>query len=292
MPRKKTQPDHQWPKPGAAQQAVQPPEPSLRRGFGATELVDNPPVHLLHSGVDDRQLVVHDGVPPLAIRLQLALVDLVQLRSWASIRCRIRALNSFSLEVMLVQRSFQPPPLPTLRVVGGHVVLALARHVESRLLQGGDHAGPVLHRAARDAPQQVVPDLVPGIGLMRDPRPQLRRRDVGAVPRLLLPRPRRVIRTAPAVLDVARLDQRAIGLLPARRRDVEALARLQVAPRGEHMHVHAAVGIAVPHRRPRIAIRGQPGPGGLLDLVEHPVDVLVARLVRPWSPAAAAASLR
>ena len=158
-------------------------------------------------------------------------------------------------------------------------MLALARHVESRLLQGGDHAGPVLHRAARDATQQVVPDLVPGIGLMRDPRPQLRRRDVGAVPRLLLPRPRRVIRTAPAVLDVARLDQRAIGLLPARRRDVEALARLQVAPRGEHMHVHAAVGIAVPHRRPRIAIRGQPGPGGLLDLVEHPVDVLVARLV-------------
>ena len=98
-------------------------------------------------------------------------------RSWASIRCRIRALNSFGLEVMLVQRSFQPPPRPTLRVVGGHVVLALARHVEARLLQGGDDAGPVLHR------------------------------------------------------------------------------------------------------RPRVAIRGQPGPGALLKLVEHPVDGLVARLV-------------
>ena len=65
---KETQPDHQRPEPGAPQQAVQPPEPRLRLGFGATELVDNPPVHLLHSGVDDRQPVVHDGVPPLVAR--------------------------------------------------------------------------------------------------------------------------------------------------------------------------------------------------------------------------------
>ena len=33
------------------------------------------------------------------------------------------------------------------------------------------------------------------------------------------------------------------------------------------------------HRRPSVTIRLQPGPGGLLELVEHPVDVLVARLV-------------
>ena len=112
-----------------------------------------------------------------------------------------------------------------------------------------------------DALQQVVPD---------------RRLDVGAVPRLLVPRPRRVIRAAPALVEVQGLDQGVVGLLPARRRDVEALAGLQVAPRGEHMHVHAAVGRAVLHRRPRVAILGQPGPGGLLELVEHPVDVVVA----------------
>ena len=180
---------------------------------------------------------------------------------------------------MLVQRSFQPPPLPTRRVVGGHVVLALARHVEACLLQGGDHTGPVLHLPGLDALQQVVLDRLAGVVLARDPRPQRRRLDVGAVPRLLLPGPRWVIRAAPAVVEVTGLDQRPIGLLPARRRDVEALARLQVTPRGEHMHMHAAVGIAVPHRRPRIAIRRQAGPGGLLDLVEHPVDVPVARLV-------------
>ena len=180
---------------------------------------------------------------------------------------------------MLVQRSFQPPPLPTRRVVGGHVVVTLARHVEACLLQGGDHAGPVLHRPGLNALHQVVLDRRARVGLARDPSPQRRRLNVGAVPRLLLPRPRRVIRAAPAVVEVAGLDQRAVGLLPARRRDVEALPRLQVAPRGEHMHVHAAVRVAVPHRRPAVAIRGQPGPGGLLDLVEHPVDRRVARLV-------------
>ena len=180
---------------------------------------------------------------------------------------------------MLVQRSFQPPPLSARRVVGGHVVRALARHVEACLLQGIDHAGPVLHLPGLNALHQVVLDRLARVGLVRDSRPQRRRLAVGAVPRLLRPRPRRVIRAAPAVLKVAGLDQRAIGLLPARRRDIEALARLQVAPRGEHMHVHTAVRVAVPHRCPGVAILRQPGPGGLLDLVEHQVNVPVARLV-------------
>ena len=127
-----------------------------------------------------------------------------------------------------------------------------------------------------DALQQVVPDRRARVVLARDPRSQLRRLAVGAVPRLLLPGARRVVRAAPALVEVQGLDQGGVGLLPARRRDVEALARLQVTPRGEHMHVHAAGGRAVLHRRPRVAIRGQPGPGGLLELVEHPVDRLVA----------------
>ena len=48
------------------------------------------------------------------------------------------------------------------------------------------------------------------------------------MPRLLIPGARRVIRSAPALVEVQGLDQRAIGLLPAGRRDVEALAGLQV----------------------------------------------------------------
>ena len=180
---------------------------------------------------------------------------------------------------MLVQRSFQPPAVPTLRIDNRYVVLARARHLIARLLQGGDHAGPVLRQAALDALHQVLLDHVTGIGLALGPGPQLRRLDVGAMPRLLHPRTRRIVRTAPGVLEVAGVHQRAIRLLPAGRRDVQARARLQVTPRRDHMHVNPAPRLAVPHRRPRVAVRRQTGPGRVLELVEHPVDLPVARLV-------------
>ena len=54
---------------------------------------------------------------------------------------------------MLVQRSFQPPSLLGVRIAHGDVVVTLPRHVEARLLQGGDHAGPVLHLPVLDALQ-------------------------------------------------------------------------------------------------------------------------------------------
>ena len=180
---------------------------------------------------------------------------------------------------MLVQRSFQPPAVPTLRIEHGDVVRALARHLKARLFQGGDHAGPVLRLAALDALHQVGLDHVTGVGLALDPGPQLRRLEVGAMSRLLHPRPRRIVRAAPGVLEVTGFHQRAIRLLPARRRDVQALARLQVTPRRDHMHVNAAPLLTVPHRRPGVAIRRQTGPGRVLELVEHPVDRRVARLV-------------
>ena len=108
---------------------------------------------------------------------------------------------------MLVQRSFQPPPLFGGRVSHGDVVVTLPRHVESSLLQGGDDARSVLHLAVLDALLQVVPDRRARVVLARDPRPQLRRLDVGAVPRLLLPGARRVVRAAPALVEVQGLDQ-------------------------------------------------------------------------------------
>ena len=52
--------------------------------------------------------------------------------------------------------------------------------------------------------------------------------DVGAVAGLLRPGAGRVVGPAPAVFVVERVAQRAEGLLPARWRDVQALARLQV----------------------------------------------------------------
>ena len=156
---------------------------------------------------------------------------------------------------MLVTAPFSRHRFPALRVVGGHVVLALARHVEFQLLEGRDYTGPVPHLPDRNALLDVALDQLARVILACDPRPQRRRVEIGAMPRLLIPGARRVIRSAPALVEVQGLDQRAIGLLPARRRDVEAFAGLQVAPRGEHMHVHAAGGRAVLHRRPGVAIR-------------------------------------
>ena len=124
-----------------------------------------------------------------------------------------------------------------------------------------------------DTLEQVVPDQVSGGGLEREAGPQVRRLDVGAVPGLLHPRPRRVIRPAPAVCGVEGVAERTERLLPARRRDVEAPAGLQVAPRGEDMHVNAAAALAVHHGRPGVAVGLEPRPGRPLELVEYRASI-------------------
>ena len=167
--------------------------------------------------------------------------------------------------------------------MGGHVVLALARHVEFRLLQRGDDVGTVAHDAVLDALHQVVPDQLARVGLDLQPGPQLRGVDVGAVAGLVRPCAGRVVGPAPAVLVVEGVAQRAEGLLPARRRDVQALARLQVAAGGEDVHVDAAAPLAVLDRRPGVAVRLEPGPGRLLERVEDGLDLRVGRPVL-WGP--------
>ena len=59
----------------------------------------------------------------------------------------------------------------------------------------------------------------------------------------------------------------AEGLLPARRRDVEATAGLQVAPSREDMDVSAAAAFAVQDGRPSVAVGFEPGPGRVLESV-------------------------
>ena len=180
---------------------------------------------------------------------------------------------------MLIQRSLQPPPLPRLRVAGGHVAVALARHVEARFLQRGDDVGAAAHGAELDALQQVVADELARVGLDREAGPQARRVDQGAVAGLLRPGAGRVVGPAPAVLVVEAVAQRAEGLLPARRRDVQALAGLQVAAGGEDVHVHAAAALAVLDRGPGVAVRLESGPGGPLELVEDGLDLRIGRVV-------------
>ena len=180
---------------------------------------------------------------------------------------------------MLVQRSLQPPPIPSLRVVGGHVALALPRHVESRFVQGGHNVGATADDAVLDALHQVVPDQLSRVGLDRQPGAQVRGVDVGSVAGLLRPRPRRVVGPAPAVLVVEGVAQRAEGLLPAGRRDVETIARFEVAAGGEHVHVHASAALAVLDRCPRVAVRFESGPRRLLELVKDRFDLRVGRPV-------------
>ena len=122
---------------------------------------------------------------------------------------------------------------------------------------------------------QVVADQRARVRLVFEPGPQFRRLDVGHVARPLRPGPRRVVRAAPAVLMVEGVAQRIEGPLPAGRRDVQAPARLEVALRGEDVRVDAAPALAVKNRRPRVAVRLQPRPRRLLELVEDGFDLLI-----------------
>ncbi len=196
-----------------------------------------------------------------------------------SSRHRSRAVKSFGVEVVLIQLSLQPPPLSGVGIAGGQIVLALARHVEADFLQGGDHVGAALYRAVLDALHQIVADQFARVGLLFEPGPQLRCLDVGPVARLLRPGPRRVVRTAPAVLVVEGVAQRVEGPLPAGRRDVQAPARLEVALGGKDVRVDAAAALAVQNRRPRVAVRLQSRPRRPLELVKDGFDLLAGRPV-------------
>ena len=91
----------------------------------------------------------------------LAVNSSISLRSLSS-RLRSRSLKSFAVEVLSIQFSFQPPSVSGRGVQRRDVVLALARHFETRVLQRGDDLGPVAHHAVLDALEQVVPDQVAG----------------------------------------------------------------------------------------------------------------------------------
>ena len=158
-------------------------------------------------------------------------------------------------------------------------MLALARHFESRILQGGDDVAAVAHGAVLDALRQVVADELARVGLDREADPQVGRVDVGAVSGLLRPGAGRVVGPAPSVLVVEAVAQRAEGFLPTGRRDVQALARLKVAAGGEDMHVHAAAALAVLDGRPGVAVRLESSPGRPLELVEDGLDLRVGRPV-------------
>ena len=75
------------------------------------------------------------------------------------------------------------------------------------------------------------------------------------------------------------VPERAEGLLPARRRDVQAASGLQVAARGQNVDMSAAAALAVQDGRPCVSVEVQPRPGRLLEGVHNRLDLLVGRLV-------------
>ena len=96
---------------------------------------------------------------------------------------------------------------------------------------------------------------------------------------LHVPRPLRIVRTAPAVLVVLPVPQCVKRLLPSRSRDIQALAGLKIAARRQDMHVDPPARFAVLDRCPGVAVRFQPRPGGFLELVQHAANLRIARFV-------------
>ena len=90
-------------------------------------------------------------------------------------------------------------------------------------------------------------------------------------------RPFGIVRAAPAILVVLPVPQRVKRLLPARCRDIQALAGLKIHSCRQDVHVDPAVRFSVLDSRPGVAVRFQPRPGGFLELVHHTVYLRIAR---------------
>ena len=155
----------------------------------------------------------------------------------------------------------------------------MARHFETRLAQRGHDILAVAHHAVLDTLDQVVADQVARGCFEPEPGSQLRRFDVGPVSGLLHSGPGRIVWAAPAVLVVEGVPERIERPLPSGRGNVEAAAGLKVAPGREDVDMGAAALLTVQHRRPCVAVRIQPSPGRLLEIVEDSLDLFVGGMV-------------
>ena len=158
-------------------------------------------------------------------------------------------------------------------------MLPLARHLQARPLQGGNHRGAIRDGPRFDALAQIVGNQPPGVFLCRQPGPKLGGFDVGPMAGLHVPRPSGIVRAAPAILVVLPVPQSVKRLLPPGSRDIQALAGLKIATGRQDMHVDTPARFAVLDRCPGVAVRFQSRPGGFLELVHHSADLRIARVV-------------
>jgi len=111
-------------------------------------------------------------------------------------------------------------------------VLTLARHGEAHLLQRLHEARPVLDRPGHYALGQIRSQGQAGIRGHGQALAQRGRGLVGRVAWLHVALEGRIVWPAPAVQGVLPVPQRVESPLPARRGDIEALARPEVHPGG------------------------------------------------------------
>ena len=187
-------------------------------------------------------------------------------------------------------------------------MLPLARHLQARPLQGGNHCGAIRDGPRFDALAQIIGNQPPGVFLYRQPGPKLGGLDVGPMAGLHVTGPLRIVRAAPAVLVVLPVPQRSCarhrqdqppgdfrGDLPdtpsprspweaggvmfqgSRSRDIQALAGLKIHPSRQDMHMNTPARFAVLDRCPGVAVRFEARPGGFLELGHHSANLRIAR---------------
>lgn len=161
---------------------------------------------------------------------------------WLDSRCCRRSVKLAVIRPsLLVDPALHAEFLAALRVLDGEVILALPGNLQSRLLQGGNHAVAVRHLLRRYKGRQIGVDALPALAQPETLVGPLRRS-------VKLCGPVRVVGTRPALGPVQRVPERRIGPFPAGGRDVERLAGGQLhAGRHEVKFDPPAFGVLMPH---------------------------------------------
>ena len=163
---------------------------------------------------------------------------------WLSnLSCSRSAKLRVIVPVLLVDAAPEPQALVGVGIAHRHVVLACPRDLQPGLGQRIDQADTVMHRPPLDQGRHVAVDGLLALFQVESVLRPRRRQLEGH-----FPRPRRIIRARPAMLQVQCVPQGGKAPLPAGRRDVERPPGGQLHARGHEVQLHPpTLGVLVPH---------------------------------------------
>ena len=163
---------------------------------------------------------------------------------WLSnLSCSRSAKLRVIVPVLLVDAAPEPQALVGVGIAHRHVVLACPRDLQPGLGQRIDQADTVMHRPPLDQPHHIAVDGLLALFQVESVLRPRRRQLEGH-----FPRPRRIIRARPAMLQVQCVPQGGKAPLPAGRRDVERPPGGQLHARGHEVQLHPpTLGVLVPH---------------------------------------------